>query len=82
MLIRTQLMLDKGIKADLEGLSHVTGKSYSELVRIFLREMIEKEKVKKNARLTGKQLALKIKKFAVKGVGTPVDLQDKYIYGV
>lgn len=75
-------MLDKGIKADLESLSQDTGKSYSELARAFLREMIEKEKVKKSTRLTGKQLALKIKKFAVKGVETPVDLQDEYIYGV
>ena len=75
-------MLDKGIKADLEVLSKASGKSYSELVRVFLREMIEKEKIKKSARLTGKQLALKVKKFAVKGVATPVDLQDEYIYGV
>ena len=75
-------MLDKGIKVDLEILSQASGKSYSELARVFLREMIDSEKVKKNSRLTGKQLALKAKKFAVKGVGTPVELQDEYIYGV
>ena len=75
-------MLDKSIKTDLESLSRDTGKSYSELARGFLKEMIEKEKAKKDTRLTGKQLAIRIKAFSVKGKGTPVHLQDKYIYGV
>lgn len=62
MLIRTQLMLDKSIKAGLDVLSKDIGKPYSELARMFLREMIENEKVRKNTRLTGKQLALRSEK--------------------
>ena len=82
MLIRTQLMLDKEIRADLQALAVASGKSSSGLVREFLREMIKNEKMKNKTRLTGKQLARRIEKFAVKGKDTPVHLQDKYIYGV
>lgn len=40
----------------------------------------EMEKTKEKFRLTGKELAARAAKFAVPGPGTPVHLQDKYIY--
>jgi len=62
---------------DLLYSSSMNKKSHTKLIK-----NVESKKEKLQGKLTVSELRARVKKFGVKGLGTPVADQDKYIYGV